>query len=42
MPIDMTLLFSAGAMTNSFWVLPTLGGIAGAAMILFKIKRKHE
>jgi hypothetical protein len=42
MPIDMTSLFVAGAMTNAFWVLPTLGGIAGAAIALFKVKRKHE
>src|SRR6267143_1103538 len=39
-PVDMTSLFVAGAMTNAFWVLPTLGGIAGAAMVLFKVKRK--
>ena len=42
LPIDMTALFITGAMTNAFWVLPTLGGIAGAAMVLFKIKRKHS
>jgi hypothetical protein len=42
MPIDMTSLFVAGAMTNTFWVLPTLGGIAGAAIALFKVKRKSS
>ena len=42
LPIDMTALFLAGAMTNAFWMVPTLGGIAGAAMVLFKIKRKRE
>ena len=41
MPIDMTSLFVAGAMTNAFWVLPTLGGIAGATIAIFKIKRRH-
>lgn len=41
-PIDMTTLFVAGAMTNAVWILPTLGGIAGAAITLFKIKRKHN
>ena len=41
LPIDMTALFVAGAMTNAFWVLPTLGGITGAVVALFKIKRKH-
>ncbi len=40
-PVDMTSLFVAGAMTNAFWVLPTLGGITGAAIALFKVKRKH-
>jgi len=40
-PIDMTALFVAGAMTNAFWVLPTFGGIAGVAMVLFKVKRKN-
>jgi hypothetical protein len=39
-PVDMTTLFSAGAMTNLFWMVPTLGGISAAAMVLFKIKRK--
>jgi hypothetical protein len=42
LPADMTSLFVAGAMTNAFWMVPTLGGIAGAAMVLFKVKRKHE
>src|SRR6267143_929659 len=41
-PVDMTSLFIAGAMTNAIWILPTLGGIAGAAMVLFKIKRRHD
>ena len=41
-PIDMTALFVAGIFTNAFWVLPTLGGIAGALITLFKIKRKHS
>ncbi len=41
-PVDMTALFVAGMMTNAFWVLPTVGGIAGAAIALFKVKRKHE
>jgi len=41
-PVDMTALFVAGAMTNAFWMIPTLGGIAGAAMVLFKIKRRHD
>ena len=41
-PVDMTSLFVAGAMTNAFWMLPTLGGIAGAAFALFKINRKHD
>ena len=42
LPIDMTALFVAGAMTNSFWIVPTIGGIAGAAFALFKVKRKHQ
>ena len=41
-PVDMASLFVAGAMTNTFWTLPTLGGIAGAAFALFKINRKHD
>jgi hypothetical protein len=40
MPIDMTSLFVAGAMTNAFWMMPTIGGIAVAAIALFKVKRK--
>src|SRR5438309_1874700 len=39
-PIDMTSLFIAGIFTNAFWMVPTLGGIAGAAMVLFMVKRK--
>ena len=38
--IDMTSLFVVGAMTNAFWILPTLGGIAGVTIALFKVKRK--
>jgi hypothetical protein len=41
-PVDMTSLFVAGAMTNAFWILPTLGGIAGAGLALFKVKRKQQ
>jgi len=40
MPIDMTSLFVVGAMTNAFWMMPTIGGIAVAAIALFKVKRK--
>ncbi len=39
-PLDMTSLFVAGITTNTVWILPTLGGIAGAAISFFKIKRK--
>jgi hypothetical protein len=39
MPSDMAALFVAGSMTNAFWMIPTLGGIAGAAF-LFKVRRK--
>lgn len=42
MPVDMTALFVAGTFTNAFWILPTLGGIAGAALALFKIKRRYN
>ena len=42
LPIDMTALFVAGAMTNAFWMIPTLGVIAGTALALFKIKRKQN
>ncbi|GEM_PF-4443134 len=41
-PVDMTPLLVAGAFTNAFWMIPTLGGIAGAAIAIFKIKRKLE
>jgi len=37
----MTALFVAGTMTNAFWMVPTLGGIAVSAMVLFKVKRKR-
>ena len=40
LPIDTTALFVAGVFTNAYWILPTLGGIAGAAFALFKVKRK--
>ena len=39
-PIDMTILFITGAMTNAFWMVPTIGGIAGSAIALFKVTRK--
>jgi hypothetical protein len=42
MPIDMTSLFVAGAMTNAFWMMPTIGGITGSAIVIFKIKRKSS
>jgi hypothetical protein len=42
LPIDMTSLFVAGTMTNAFWILPTAGGIAGAAMVLFKVRKNHS
>lgn len=42
LPIDTTALFVAGTFTNAFWILPTLGGIAGTAVALFKMKRKHD
>jgi hypothetical protein len=41
-PIDMTSLFVAGAMTNAFWMIPALGGISVAAIALFKVKRKSS
>ena len=41
LPIDMTALFVAGIFTNSFWMIPTLGGVAGAIITLFKIRRKN-
>ncbi len=40
-PMDIVPLFVAGLFSNAFWMIPTLGGIAGAAMVLFKIKRKN-
>ena len=41
-PVDMTALFVAGAITNAVWMIPTLGGIAGAVVAIFKIKRKRD
>jgi hypothetical protein len=41
LPVDMTALFITGTLTNAFWMVPTLGGIAGAAIALFKVRRKH-
>ena len=41
-PIHMTTLFITGAMTNAFWMVPTIGGIAGTAITLFKVKRKSD
>ena len=39
-PIDMTSLFVAGLSTNAFWMVPTVAGIAGAAMVLIQNKKK--
>ncbi len=39
-PVDMVSLFIAGIMTNAFWMVPTLGGIAGAAIAFFKVKKR--
>src|SRR2546430_4906129 len=33
-PVNTSALFVAGAMTNAFWMVPTLGGIAGVALAL--------
>ncbi|MFI5405924.1 MAG: ice-binding family protein [Nitrososphaerales archaeon] len=41
-PIDMTSLFVVGAMTNAFWMMPTIGGVAVVAIALFKVKRKSS
>jgi hypothetical protein len=38
-PVDMTSLFVAGIFTNAIWMLPTLGGIAGAVFTLFKVRK---
>jgi len=40
--IDMTALFLAGVMANTVWMVPTLGGIAGAVVALFIIRRNHN
>ena len=42
MPVDISALFVASAMTNAVWIIPTIGGIAGTALALFKIKRKKQ
>lgn len=39
LPVTMTSLFVAGAFTNAYWILPMLGGIAGA-VIVGAIRRK--
>lgn len=41
-PIDTTALLVAGITTNAVWMVPTLGGIAGAVLAFFKIKGKHS
>jgi hypothetical protein len=38
---DMTALFLAGIFTSASWMAPTAGGIAGAILAIFKIKRER-
>ena len=40
LPIDMTSLFVAGAMTNAFWILPAVGSVV-AGITMFKVRRKQ-
>ena len=39
-PIDTTALLVAGFNANSIWMIPTVLGLAGAGIVLFKLKRK--
>jgi len=39
-PIDTTALLLAGFNTNSIWMIPTVLGLVGAGIVLFKLKRK--
>lgn len=38
LPIDSTALFVAGAGANAFWILPLLGGVAGAGLFIARNK----
>jgi len=39
LPIDTTALLVAGLYTNSLWIIPVIGGIAG--LVIFTLKRNH-
>jgi len=39
-PIDTTALLVAGFNVNSIWMIPTVLGLAGAGIAIFKLKRK--
>jgi len=39
-PIDTTALLVAGFNANSIWMIPTVLGIVGAGIAIFKLKRK--
>jgi hypothetical protein len=42
LPIDMTSLFVAGAFTNSYWILPMLGAVAGAIVAVTRTRRRRQ
>ncbi len=39
-PIDTTALLVAGFNANSIWMIPTVLGLAGAGIAIYKLKRK--
>lgn len=36
--IDTTALLVAGALTNAYWILPMIGGIAGAVFAVTRVR----
>lgn len=40
LPIDMTSLFVAGALTNALWILPLMGGIVGAVIAVTRARTR--
>ena len=39
-PIDTTALVIAGFNANSIWMIPTVLGLVGAGIVIYKLKRK--
>ena len=41
-PVDMTALFAAGVSTNTFWIMLTAVGMAGATFSILEDRREDD